>query len=60
MLSTTTSFPTISTYGVVGSSDTYDVYAAVIPDDAFANVTLEWNANADLDLRVYADSSPLR
>jgi len=57
MLSTTTSFPTISTYGVVGSSDTYDVYAAVIPDDAFANVTLEWNANADLDLRVYADSS---
>ena len=57
MLTTTTSFPTISTYGAVGTTDSYDVYAVAIPDDAFANVTLEWNENADLDLRVYSDSS---
>ena len=56
LLSTTLANPTVSTYGVVGNTDAYDVYAAVIPDGSYANISLTWNENADLDLRVYSDS----
>jgi len=56
LLSTTLANPSVSTYGVVGTSDAYDVYAVVIPSNSFANITLEWNENADLDLRIYSDS----
>jgi len=57
LLSTTLANPTVYNYGVVGTTDAYDVYAANIPSNSFANVTLDWNENADLDLRVYADSA---
>ena len=56
LLSTTLAAPTVSTYGVVGTTDAYDVYAAVIPDGSYANISLTWNEAADLDLRVYSDS----
>ena len=56
LLSTTLANPSVSTYGVVGTSDAYDVYAVAIPDGSYANISLTWNENADLDLRVYTDS----
>jgi len=55
LLSTTTSVPTISAYGIVGAGDLSDIYAVVIPDDAEAEVSLDWDAAADLDLYAYSD-----
>ena len=56
LLSTTLANPSVYTYGVVGASDTTDVFAITIPDGSYANISLDWNANADLDLLVYSDS----
>ena len=56
MLSTTLANPTVSSSGLVSTTDTQDVFAAQIPDGSYANISLSWDANADLDLRVYADS----
>ena len=56
MLSTTLANPTVSSSGLVSTTDTQDVFAAQIPDGSYANLSLSWDANADLDLRVYADS----
>ena len=41
--------------GNVGSTDTSDIWAIQIPDGFAANITLDWEANADLDLYVYAN-----
>ena len=40
--------------GIVGSTDTSDIWAIVIPDGFSANITLDWDQNADLDLYVCA------
>ena len=42
--------------GNVGSSDTSDLWAVQIPENMAANITLDWEANADLDLYVYSNS----
>ena len=42
--------------GIVGSTDTSDLWAVQIPDGFAANITLDWEANADLDLYVYANA----
>ena len=39
--------------GNVGSTDTSDVWAMQIPDGYAANITLDWEANADLDIYIY-------
>ena len=60
LLTTTLANPSVSTYGAVGVADSYDVYAAVIPDGSYANISLTWLnilGNNDLDLRVYSDSA---
>ena len=57
LLTTTLANPSVSSYGAVGTTDAYDVYAAIIPDGSYANVSLTWNENADLDLRVYTNSA---
>lgn len=54
-LTTTTSLPSKSVYGVVGNTDTNDYFQVVIPVNSFANITLDWDQNVDLDLRVYTD-----
>ena len=43
--------------GIVGSTDTSDMWAIVIPDGFSANITLDWDQNADLDLYVWTTSS---
>lgn len=57
LLTTTLANPSVSSYGAVGTTDAYDVYAAIIPDGSYANVSLTWTENADLDLRVYTNSA---
>ncbi len=42
--------------GMVGSTDSSDLWALVIPDGYQSNVTLEWEQNADLDLYVFSNS----
>ena len=42
--------------GNVGSSDTSDLWAVQIPENMAANITLDWEANVDLDLYVYSNS----
>ena len=56
-MTTTTLAPTISVFGAVGATDTNDYFAIKIPGDAFANVSLNWDASADLDLRSYSSNS---
>ena len=41
--------------GMVGSSDTSDLWAITIPEGLQANISLEWAQNADLDLWVWSD-----
>ena len=41
--------------GMVGSSDANDLWALIIPDGYEANITLEWEQAADLDLYVYSN-----
>ena len=41
--------------GMVGSSDGSDLWALVIPDGFQANITLEWEQSADLDLYVFSN-----
>ena len=41
---------------MVGSTDSSDLWALVIPDGYQSNVTLEWDQSADLDLYVFANS----
>ena len=43
--------------GVVGNTDLSDTYAIVIPDGTFGALSLDWDGNVDLDLRVYTDSA---
>jgi hypothetical protein len=57
ILTTTTSEPTISNYGVVGTTDLSDLWAVEIPDQAFANVSLDWQGAVDLDLYAYSDAA---
>ena len=42
--------------GMVGSTDSSDLWALVIPDGYQSNVTLEWDQSADLDLYVFANA----
>jgi hypothetical protein len=42
--------------GMVGSSDGSDLWALVIPEGYQANITLEWEQSADLDLYVFSNS----
>ena len=42
--------------GMVGSTDTSDLWALVIPEGYQSNVTLEWEQSADLDLYVFANA----
>jgi len=56
-LTTTTSYPNVDTYGVVGATDLNDYFMITVPADAFANITLDWDQNVDLDLRLYTDST---
>jgi hypothetical protein len=42
--------------GFVSSSDTSDVWAMTIPDGYAANITLDWPANADLDIYIYQNA----
>jgi hypothetical protein len=41
--------------GMVGSTDSSDIWALTIPDGYQSNVTLEWAQNADLDLYVFTN-----
>ena len=41
--------------GTVGSTDSSDLWALVIPDGYQSNITLEWEQNADLDLYVFSN-----
>ena len=41
--------------GHVSQTDDSDIYAVVLPENYFANITLDWDANADLDLHLYTD-----
>ena len=36
LLTTTLANPSVSSYGAVGTTDAYDVYAAIIPDGSYA------------------------
>ena len=47
----------VSTGGHVNQTDTADYFAVHIPTGYAANLTLDWNKNADLDLEVYSDST---
>ncbi len=40
--------------GIVGTTDLTDMWVIQIPDGFAANITLSWDANADLDLYVYS------
>ena len=40
--------------GMVGTTDSSDMWALVIPDGYAANITLEWDQSADLDLYVFS------
>ena len=42
--------------GNVGTSDTSDIWAMSIPDGYAANITLDWDANADLDIYIYQNA----
>ena len=42
--------------GFVGTNDLSDEWVIMIPDGFAANITLDWEANADLDLYAYANS----
>ncbi len=42
--------------GHVNTTDTVDHFAVTIPLGFAANLTLDWNKNADLDLELYSDS----
>ena len=41
--------------GHVSQTDTSDVYAISLPENYFVNLTLDWGADADLDLHLYTD-----
>ena len=41
--------------GMVGSSDGSDLWALIIPEGYEANLTLEWEQSADLDMYVWAN-----
>ena len=41
--------------GMVGATDTSDIWALTIPDGYQSNITLEWAQNADLDLYVFTN-----
>ncbi len=41
--------------GIVGTTDASDLWALVIPDGYQANITLEWEQSADLDLYVFSN-----
>ena len=41
--------------GMVGATDTSDLWALTIPDGYQSNITLEWAQNADLDLYVFTN-----
>jgi len=43
--------------GMVSTTDTSDMWALVIPDGYSANLTLEWDQNADLDMLLFADGA---
>ena len=42
--------------GMVGSSDSSDLWALVIPEGYQSNVTLEWDQSADLDLYAFSNA----
>ena len=42
--------------GMVGTTDSSDMWALVIPDGYEANITLEWEQSADLDLYVFSNA----
>ena len=44
--------------GHVDSTDTSDVYAIYLPENYRANITLDWETTADLDLQLYSDFDP--
>ena len=46
----------VSTGGHVNQTDTADYFAVHVPTGYAANLTLDWNKNADLDLEVYSDA----
>ncbi|MBL6883075.1 MAG: hypothetical protein ISR09_01605 [Candidatus Thalassarchaeum sp.] len=41
--------------GMVGSTDSSDLWALTIPEGFQSNITLEWEENADLDLYVFSN-----
>ena len=42
--------------GFVSTTDTSDLWGLAIPDGYAANLTLEWDQNADLDMYLYANA----
>ena len=44
--------------GHVDSTDTSDIYAIFLPENYKANLTLDWDNSADLDLQLYSDYDP--
>jgi len=42
--------------GHVNQSDTQDVYAVVVPENFYSNITLTWDADADLDIYLYSNA----
>ena len=45
--------------GHVSSTDETDVYAILLPENYRANLTLNWENSADLDLQLYTDYDPV-
>ena len=42
--------------GHVNQTDTMDVYAVSVPENFYSNITVSWDADADLDVWLYSDS----
>lgn len=42
--------------GHVNQTDTMDVYAVSVPENFYSNITVSWDADADLDVWLYSDA----
>ena len=45
----------VTASGHVSQTDDSDIYAISLPENYFANLTLKWSADSDLDLELYTD-----
>ena len=42
--------------GHVNQTDDMDVYAVVVPENFYSNITVSWDADVDLDIWLYSES----